>query len=72
MYLHTVKERLSFLRKLAKEKGLTFKEVNLSYAGNQAYALFSRKTGEQVSSDDTLCGWYDKQMHYQIFDEYKA
>ena len=72
MYINNVKGQLSYLRKVAKTNGLTFKTVNVKYNDNQAYALFNRAAGERVSSDDTLHGWYDKELYTSIISEYKV
>lgn len=71
-YEHTKQGRLKQLRAEAKKHGLTFKAVNVTYNGSQAYALFSRSTGLQVSNDNILTNWYDGLWHESIIENYKG
>ena len=71
-YLTNQKDRLSFLRNKAKLHGLTFKPVNVRYNGKQAYALFSRRMGCLLSSDNTIDGWYEQEMNNQAMAEYEV
>lgn len=60
---------LCFLRSFARDNGLTFKQVDTVYNGNQGYALFKRGTSEQVSADNVLDWWND---HHWVISDYKV
>jgi hypothetical protein len=64
--------KVSYLRAEAKKFGLTFKAVNVTLNGNQAYKLFNRSTGQSVGSMTTIACAFDDQHHTNYFAEHSA
>lgn len=62
--------KLQHLKSEAKKYGLTFKAANAYLNGVQAYALFSRSTGEMVGTLTTISFEFEKLQHENHFSEY--
>lgn len=53
--MNTIKEKVSYIRKEAKKKGLTFKkDKNRLFGDSSAYLFCNRKTGSIVIENCTI------------------
>lgn len=68
----TKAQKLQWLRAQAKANGLTFKAVNVSFNGNQGYALFDRVTKVRYPSTYTLEQAFQDQMYSGFMSEQLA
>ena len=61
-------ETLRYVRGVAKETGMTFKQQNMYINSNQAYMFVNRDTGEVIVSNCTLASAFNLCYNGSIYN----